>query len=68
MDEHFPWWTLAEAETDNPYTQGWPTHVEALHHAKLLLSQGRRTVLVFDAPSLLRFWAERARRAPCPVE
>lgn len=67
MDDNFPWWTLAEAETDDPYAKGWPTHVEALHHAKALVAQGYRTVLVFDAPSLRRFWSERERRAPCPV-
>jgi hypothetical protein len=63
-----PWWTIAEAETEEPYAAGFHTNVEALVHAKHLLAQGYRTVLVFDATSLKRFWAERPRRTPCPVE
>lgn len=67
MATTFPWWAVAEADTDDPYAHGWHTHVEALKHAKELLSAGYRTVLVFDAPSLRRFWLERVRKRDCPA-
>ena len=62
-----PWWTVAEADTEDPFTSGWPTNIEALRHARELLASGYRTVLVFDSASLRRFWAEKPRRTVCPV-
>jgi len=63
-----PWWTIAEAEATNPYAAGFMTSTEALAHAKHLMAQGYRTVMVFDAVSLKRFWGERERTVPCPVD